>query len=179
MATNVTNLFLKHNNLHKLTAKTTASICNVAHYVQDVKESIALNNNNFPKIIISASGMATGGRVLHHIKNLASDHRNAIIFCGYQAPGTRGEKIVNGSKSIKMFGQHISINCEIINLSGLSAHADYKDILLWLSSQTVRPRKVFITHGEYESSKSLKEKIENKFNWECEIPNYLDEIELC
>ncbi len=179
MATNATKLFLTHNMLHKLTAQETQAVCSTAHYVQSVKESIELDSNVFPKIIISASGMATGGRVLHHLKNLVEDHRNAIVFCGYQASGTRGEQMINGAKTIKMFGQHLPVRAEIDNLSNLSAHADYNDMLTWLGTLNSPPRKVFITHGNYEAAKSLKEKIEDKFDWQCEIPEYLDEVELC
>lgn len=179
MATNVTKLFLKHSNLHRLTREETIAVCKVPHYVNSVQESMELDTNPMPKIIISASGMATGGRVLHHIKNLAPDHRNSILFCGYQAPGTRGEKMSNGAKEIKIFGSQIPINAEITNISSLSAHADYNDMLSWLSSLHSRPRKVFITHGEASASLSLQEKIEKKYDWPCMIPEYLFKMELC
>lgn len=125
-------------------------------------------------ILISASGMATGGRVVHHIRNFASNYRNTILFTGFQAGGTRGDRIVRGDKEIKMFGQLVPIQAEIAKMWNLSAHVDYAEMLDWLSHIQKAPKAVFIIHGEQESAQSLKEKIEHKFHWKCIIPNYLD-----
>ena len=178
MATDATHLFCRHADQNRLTSQESADVCRVAHYVHSVDESIALGNNKIPMIIISASGMATGGRILHHIRNFAPDHRNTILFSGYQASGTRGDRIVRGEKEVKMFGQMIPIRAEVILMENTSAHADYQEMLLWLSSIKKAPRKVFITHGEKEASQSLKSKIEEQFHWDCVVPGYLDEEEL-
>jgi metallo-beta-lactamase family protein len=178
MATNATKIFANHADLHRLTAQQCADVCGVAQYIHTVDESIALDNQKMPIIIISASGMATGGRILHHIRNFAPDHRNTILFSGFQAGGTRGDRMIRGEKEIKMFGQMIPINAEVIQISNTSAHADYQETLTWLSHVKKTPRKVFITHGEQEAAQGLKSKIEQKFHWDCIMPTYLDQYEL-
>ena len=178
MATNASEIFYRHANLHRLTNEESAIVGKSATYVRSVEESIELTNKKMPMIIISASGMATGGRVLHHIRNLAPDYKNTILFSGFQAGGTRGDRMIRGEKEIKMFGQMIPIRAEIAQISNISAHADYKEILTWLSHLKTTPRRVFITHGEQEASDALKAKIEHEFNWNVEIPKYLDQYEL-
>lgn len=178
MATNATEIFSRHAGENRLTPKQCAAVFNVAQYVCNVDESIALGRQKGPMIIISASGMATGGRVVHHIRNFAPDSRNTILFTGFQAGGTRGDRMVRGEKEVKMFGQFVPINAEVTQMENLSAHADYAEILEWLSHMKRAPKKVFITHGEKESAQSLQEKIKHKFHWNCISPNYLDEHQL-
>jgi len=178
MATNATELFSHHANENRLTSQQCAALCGVARYVRSTEESIALNQQKMPMILISASGMATGGRVVHHIRNLAPDPRNTILFSGFQAGGTRGDRMVRGEKEIKMFGQMIPIRAEVIQMENTSAHADYAEMLHWLAHLKNAPRKIFITHGEEESAQSLKVKIEQKFHWNCVIPDYLDKEQL-
>jgi metallo-beta-lactamase family protein len=178
MAQGATQLFCKYSELHRLDAALSKRVCEVAHYVNSKEESQALDLELQPKIIISASGMLEGGRVLHHIKTFAPDERNSIIFAGYQATGTRGADMINGKPEIKVFGQKIPVKAEVKVLSNMSAHADYEEILQWLSHFNHHPRKVFITHGEPEAAQSLKEKIEEKFGWECVVPNYLQAEQL-
>lgn len=178
MATDATKLFYQHANQHRLSRQESAAVCRTAKYIHTVEESIELDNKKMPMIIISASGMATGGRILHHIKHFAPDHRNSIVFCGFQAGGTRGDRMVRGEETVKMLGEMVPVRAEIIQLENTSAHADYQEMLTWLSHIKKRPRKIFITHGENEASESLKEKIETKYHWECHIPTYLYEEEL-
>lgn len=178
MATDATKLFYQHSKEHRLSNEESAETCRTAQYIQTVDESIALDEKAIPKIIISASGMATGGRVLHHIKRFAPDHRNAIVFTGFQAAYTRGDRMVRGEEKVKMFGQMIPICAEVLQLENTSAHADQQDMLNWLSHLKNPPRKIFITHGEEEASKVLKEKIEKQYQWSCHIPEYLYEEEL-
>ena len=178
MATNATEIFSRHANLHRLTNQEATSVCQSATYVRSVEESIELTNKKMPMIIISASGMATGGRVLHHIRNLAPNYKNTILFSGFQAGGTRGDRMIRGEKEIKMFGQMIQIKAEVTQISNLSAHADYQEMLIWLSHLKNTPRKIFITHGEEGASDALKAKVEHEFNWDVEIPTYLDQYEL-
>jgi len=172
MATDATMLFLQHAELHQLTKEQATEVCRTAHYVHKVDESIELDQMKEPSIIISASGMATGGRILHHIKNLAPNPNNAIVFCGFQAGGTRGDDMLQGVKQIKMFGHMVSINASIYQLTNTSAHADYSDMLNWLEKITITPKKVFITHGENQASRALKEKITERYGWKCDIPKY-------
>lgn len=178
MATNATDIFVRHAGENRLTSQQCADVFGVAQYIRSVDESIALQNQKVPMIIISASGMATGGRVVHHIKNYASNNRNTILFSGFQAAGTRGDRIVRGEKELKIFGQMVSVRAEIIQMGSTSAHADYEEMLMWLSHLKNPPRKLFITHGEKESSNALKEKIEKTFNWQCVVPEYLDRSKL-
>lgn len=178
MATNATEIYSRHANKHRISSQLCAEVCAVADYIRTKEESIALGQQKIPMILISASGMATGGRVVHHIRNFASNPKNTILFSGFQAGGTRGERIVRGEKEIKMFGQMIPINAEIVQMENTSAHADYAEVLNWLAHLKSAPRKIFITHGELESAKSLKDKLEQKFHWNCVVPNYLDQEKL-
>lgn len=177
MATNVTKLFSLYHTLHKLSDKEAKEVCQTAEYVRDVEESKRIGGLKFPRIIISASGMATGGRVLHHLKHLASDHRNSIIFSGFQAPGTRGDKILRGLDEIKMLGQMIKIRAAVFNLDNTSAHADYSETLDWLSELTSL-KKIFITHGELAAALALKKTLEKEKQFKCVIPSYLEQFEL-
>jgi metallo-beta-lactamase family protein len=178
MAQAATALFLKYSELHKLDKELSKQVCEVPIYVNSKEESQALDLVKTPKIIISASGMLEGGRVLHHIKTFAPDPNSAIIFAGYQATGTRGADMINGKPAIKIFGESIPVNAKVTVLSNMSAHADYDEILAWLSHFNHHIRKVFITHGEPEAANALKEKITARFKWQCVVPEYLQNEEL-
>jgi len=169
-----TFIFKKYSSLHRLEDKITDEVCALPIYVNSVEESKALDIDGSPKIIISASGMLDGGRVLHHLNKFALEPRNTIIFTGYQAAGTRGADIVGGKKQIKMFGNEIDIKAKIEVLSNMSAHADYNEMISWLKNFNRHPRKVYINHGEESSANKLKEKIENEFGWSCVVPDFLD-----
>lgn len=173
MAKDATDIFLKYTELHRLDAELSKKVCAVATYINTKEESQLLDRERSPKIIISASGMLEGGRVLHHIKTFGPDERNTIVFTGYQAAGTRGADVINGKRELKVFGETIAVKAEVRILSNMSAHADYEEILDWLENFNHHPRKVFITHGEPEAALSLKEKIEKKFQWTCVIPDYM------
>jgi len=173
MAKDATDIFIKYSSQHRLDAALAKKVGEVATYINSKEESQLLDKELFPKIIISASGMLEGGRVLHHIKTFANDERSTIVFTGYQAAGTRGADMVRGKRQLKVFGESIEVNAEVCILSNMSAHADYEEILAWLSNFNHHPKKVFITHGEPEAASSLKEKIEERYQWECVIPDYL------
>ena len=123
---------LQNTKDHKLSESACRRACAVAHYVRSVEESKALTDNPMPKVIVSASGMATGGRVLHHLKRYAPDPRNTILFAGFQAGGTRGAAMMAGAESIKIHGEYVPVRAEVRNLDMLSAHADADEILRWL-----------------------------------------------
>lgn len=178
MAKNATDIFRNHSNLHKISPELSKKVCEIATYINSKEESQALDQSLPAKIIISASRMLEGGRVLHHIRYFAPDPKNTIVFTGYQAAGTRGGDITRGKKEIKIFGESVPINAEVKILSNMSAHADYEEIMEWLSHFNHHPRKVFITHGEPDAAQSLKEKIEEKFDWPCVVPEYLYSEEL-
>ncbi len=178
MAINATEILSHHARENRLSSQQCSAICGVARYIRTVEESIAIGRQKMPMILISASGMATGGRVVHHIRNFAPNSKNTILFTGFQAGGTRGDRMVRGEKELKMFGQLVPVNAEIIQMGNLSAHADYAELLSWLSYVKKAPRTLFITHGEKESALSLQLKIEQKFHWNCTVPNYLDQYTL-
>lgn len=178
MAKDATEIFRNNPDLHRLSAELSAKVCEIPIYVNSREESIELDQMTTPKIIISASGMLEGGRILHHIRSFASDPKNTIVFAGYQATGTRGADLINGKKHIKVFGEEIAVNAEVKVLSNMSAHADYNEILQWLAHFNHHPRKVFITHGELDAAESLKEKIEERFHWQCVIPDFLQSEEM-
>lgn len=178
MAESVTNIYARYVDEHRLALEHCARLDAAATYITTPDESKKIDTANFPAIIISASGMATGGRVLHHLKTFASDDRNTILFTGYQADGTLGDRIVKGAREVKIHGGMVPIRAEIRELSNFSAHADYSEILEWLSHFKKAPRNVFITHGESEAALSLKHKIEERFGWRCLIPQYLQEVDL-
>lgn len=178
MATKVTHLLEQYVGEHRLSKKECLKVSQTATYISTVEESKQIDNYSMPIIIISASGMATGGRVLHHLKIFAPDPKNTILFTGYQAGGTRGARMLNGEPEIKIHGKMIPVNAKIKNLNNISAHADYEETLYWLSHFKEKPKTTFITHGEPDSAISLKEKIENQLHWHCIIPKYCQAIDL-
>lgn len=173
MAIDATGLLHKHMDELRLSQEACNRLCKVATYINTPEQSKEIDNYRVPMIIISASGMATGGRILHHLKIFAPDPRNTILFTGFQAAETRGARMVNGEKEIKIHGQMIPIRANVESMNNVSAHADYQEILIWLSNFNKSPRKVFITHGEPEAANNLKLKIEEKFGWNCVVPEYL------
>lgn len=145
-------------------------LCATARYARSVEESKALDRATMPMIIISASGMATGGRVLHHLKAMAPDPRNTILFAGFQAAGTRGARMVNGASEINVHGQQVPVRASVENLHTLSAHADVDEIMGWLRGFASPPLRTFITHGEPDAAEALRERISDELDWRCEVP---------
>lgn len=172
MAVDATRLYSHHAQEHRLDAQACVDLGHVAKFANTIDESKALNQLRWPSIIISASGMATGGRVLHHLKAYAPDSRNTILFAGYQAAGTRGASFVSGAKAVKIFGEYVPVRAEVANLDMLSAHADRDDLLAWASAMPHAPRKVYITHGEPVAADALRLAIEERLGWPCEVPDY-------
>lgn len=170
MAIDMTEIYHRHRTEHRLTVEQCQGMCHVAKMVRTVDESRALNSLNYPAIIVSASGMATGGRVLHHLKAMAPDHRNTIIFAGYQAGGTRGARMVAGERSIRIHGQDVAINAEVMMLHGMSAHADAQQIVDWLGTAPRPPRGVYINHGEPDPADALRQRIEHELGWRATVP---------
>lgn len=178
MAIDASELLHTHLDDHRLSAAECDRACKIAHYVRSVDESKALTANPVPKVIISASGMATGGRVLHHLKRYAPDARNSIIFAGFQAAGTRGADMVAGADNVKIHGAHFPVRAEVHNLSMLSAHADADEILTWLRRFERTPRLTFISHGEPTASDALRRRIEEELGWPCPVPEHLQRVPL-
>lgn len=178
MAINASEMLCSHLDDHRLPADACTRACDVAQYVRGVEESKALMNNPVPKVIISASGMATGGRVLHHLKRYAPDRRNTILFAGFQAAGTRGAAMLAGAESVKIHGEFVPVRAEVENLSMLSAHADADEIMRWLGNFRAPPRETFIVHGEPDASAALRQRIEGELGWVCRAPQLLEQVML-
>jgi len=178
MSISATGIFFDYPGEHRLNPDQSAGLSNVAKYINSPEESRALNEKNGPMIIISASGMATGGRVLHHLKAFAPDPKNSIIFTGFQAAGTRGASMLANAETVKIHGEYIPVRAEVNVVHNLSAHADQREILKWLSLFRNPPKTTFITHGEPQAAQALREKIEGSLRWNCKIPVYLEVAEL-
>jgi len=178
MAVNASDVFCADVTAHKLSAAQCRKLCHVAHYVNSSDESKSLDQSPMPKVIVSASGMATGGRVLHHIKHYASDSRNAIVFAGFQAGGTRGDTMTKGADRVKIHGDYVPIRAEVHQLHMLSAHADADEIVSWLRHFEVPPKETFIVHGEPVASDTLRHRIEEELGWRCRVPEFREEVGL-
>lgn len=178
MAVDASDIFCRNMKDHRLSEAECRSSCSVATYVRSTEASKALTANPMPKIIISASGMATGGRVLHHLKRYAPDFRSSILFAGFQAPGTRGAEMLAGAKTVRIHGEDIAVKAEVKNLSMLSAHADADEIMRWMHGFKQSPRVCFVTHGEPQPASALSNRIERQLGWRCKAPDHLESIEL-
>lgn len=178
MAVDASEIFCRSTADHKLPEIECRRACAVAQYVRSVEDSKALTANPVPKIIISASGMATGGRVLHHLKRYAPDPKSTILFAGFQAGGTRGAAMVAGADSVKIHGEYVPVRAEVKNLDMLSAHADADEILRWLRGFKVAPKMTYLVHGEPTASDVLRHRIEEELGWPCLVPDLGERVEL-
>lgn len=148
------------------------------HVVATVEESKTLNGLEGPAIIISASGMATGGRILHHLRHRLGDPRTTVLFVGYQAEGTRGRRILDGEREVKIFGEMVPVRAKVRSISSLSAHADADELTIWASQAKFPPRTVFVTHGEPPASDALARRFADRFGWRCIVPGLGETHEL-
>jgi metallo-beta-lactamase family protein len=183
MALSATDLYVKYTDDHDLDfsrLETNGDPLNVRqfHLTRSVEESKGINNVKTPCIIISASGMVTGGRVLHHLAQRLPDAKNAVLLAGFQAEGTRGRALQEGAKLLHLFGQAVPVNAEVITLGQFSAHAGKSELLRWLSGVEAAPRKTWLTHGEPAAAQSLQMAIQEKFQWDVGVARYLDTVEL-
>lgn len=178
MAIESTRIYRDHAADQILSADECAADCAVAKHVTTVEESKRLVAKTEPSVIISASGMATGGRVLHHLKSLAPDARNSIVLSGFQAAGTRGEALAHGADHIKIHGMMVPVRAEISQIDTLSAHADADEILAWLGRFPKPPKMTFITHGEPLASEALRKRIQDELKWPCRVPEQGDVTDL-
>ena len=178
MAINVTDLYCTFSDEHKLSSALCTDAFGIATYTRDVKESMKLDYLKHPAIIIAGSGMASGGRILNHLKHYISDAKNTVLFVGYQAEGTMGRALVEGTRRVTIDDKSFEVHAEIIATETLSAHADYSEILQWLEGFEKGPKKVFLTHGEKDAAHSLQKKIEERFGWQTIIPNYAESFDL-
>ena len=181
MAISVTSLYKQFENYHRLQSKDDFGHhifdASFVHYVTKQEQSRMLNTLKNHAIILSASGMATGGRILHHLYHRLPNERDTILFTGFQAEGSRGRALVEGEKQVKIFGEEVSVHARIATLDGLSAHADQQQLLEWVEDIKDSPKRTFLIHGEKDGMIALKQKLEAK-NWNITIPEYLESFTL-
>ena len=146
--------------------------------VSSPQQSKELTASRKPSIVISSSGMATGGRVLHHMAAALPDPRNTVLFVGYQAAGTRGRQLVDGARDVRIHGQSISVNARIAKIDSMSAHADRGEIMRWLGTFPAKPSRVCLVHGEAEPMDALKTLIQQRLDWTAETPQHLQRLSL-
>lgn len=175
MATSATEIFRRHADDHRLPPEELAAAFDAVRVVNSVEQSKRVDAMRMPRVVISASGMATGGRVVHHLKAMAPDPRNLVLFAGYQAAGTRGAAMVAGAREVKIHGAYVPVNAEVRALDALSSHADYAEILAWAERMPGRPSRVFVTHGEPVAADALRLRLEERFGWTCTVPAHRDE----
>jgi metallo-beta-lactamase family protein len=184
MALSATALYLKHKEDHDLQfardEQNDGDPLSVRefHLTRSVEESKSINNVKTPCIIVSASGMVTGGRVLHHLAQRLGDARNCVILGGFQAEGTRGRALQEGAKTLTLYGQTVPVLAEIVEMGQLSAHAGKSELMRWMAGLQVPPKQVYLTHGEPAAAQSLQQAITEKFQWKAAVARYLDTVEI-
>jgi len=177
MATSVTGLYARHAREHRLDIATCRAVFDDISYTRDVTASQEIDRRGGPCVVISASGMATGGRVVHHLKRFAPGPENMILLAGFQAGGTRGAALAAGATSVKIHGQHVPVRAEVARLDSLSAHADQRELLAWLGAGP-RPRQIFLVHGEPDALDALRVAIREQLGWDATVPDYRDIVDL-
>lgn len=178
MAVDATAIFNHYRNEHRLSPEQCYALCHTARMVNSIEESKQLNQSKGPMIILSASGMASGGRVVHHLKAFAPNPNNTILFVGFQAAGTRGSAMLDGAESIKIHGQYVPVKADVEFVSNLSAHADFSEIIGWLKGFETPPKTTFITHGEPVAADAMRLHIEEDLRWKTMVPDYLETVSL-
>lgn len=171
MAIDATQIFQRNGGEHKLSDAQLSALGAVARATHMPEESRAIDASALPKIVISASGMATGGRVLHHLRRFLPDPNSTVLLVGYQAAGTRGRSLAEGADELKIHGQYVRVRARIAQLNGLSAHADYAELLDWLARGELAPKRVFVTHGEPSAADALRRRLKERFDWDVVVPD--------
>lgn len=184
MSTDATHIYCQFGNEHNLNVNLIMDDrlcplrCPETQFIQSVEDSKRLNFSEGPRVIISASGMCNGGRIVHHLKHRLPDPKNAVLFVGYQSLGTRGRALVEGAKEVKIHGDRIPVRAQITSIGGLSAHADYQDLLRWLSGFHAQPQQTFIVHGEPQASQALQAHIKSELGWATHVARHREIVVL-
>jgi metallo-beta-lactamase family protein len=184
MALSATDLYLKYKDDHDASFARDEQnggdplSVHEFHLTRSAMESKAINDVKTPCIIISASGMVTGGRVLHHLAHRLGDARNCVILGGFQAEGTRGRALQEGVKTMNLFGQTVPVLAEIVEMGQFSAHAGKSELMRWMTGLQTPPKQTWLTHGEPEAAQSLQKAITDQFKWKASVARYLDTVEL-
>jgi metallo-beta-lactamase family protein len=174
MGIDATEIYAKHAGEHRLDQAATREMFAAAEFIRSEDASRALNTNEGAAVILAGSGMATGGRVVHHLRTLLPDPKNTVLLAGFQAPGTRGEALQHHVQDIKIFGEYVPVRAEVVELDSMSAHADYMELINWLQSIRIKPKRVFLTHGEPPAADAFRKHLERHLGWRAEIPEYRD-----
>ena len=176
MAIDATEIYHRYHEEHHVTLAECQAMYELATMVRSVDESKALNLRHGPMIIISASGMLTGGRVLHHLEAFGPDARNAILMSGYQAGGTRGALLAGGADRLRMYGREVPILAEVVQLESFSGHADADEILAWMGAANPAPQITYVTHGEQDAADAMRGRIKHELGWEARVPEHLERV---
>ena len=177
MAVDATEIYHRHHDEHHVSWEDCKSMFHIAERVNTVEQSKALNSRYGPMVIVSASGMLSGGRILHHLVSFGGDQRNAILLSGFQAGGTRGAALAAGARELRMFGREFKIAAEVVQLKAFSGHADADEILQWMSAAPA-PRMTYLTHGEPEAADTLRRRVSNELGRPARVPEHLETIRL-
>jgi len=184
MAADATHIYCRFGDEHNLNVnllmddRVCPLRCRDTQFTRTVEDSKALNHATGPRIVISASGMCNGGRVVHHLKHRLPDPKNTVLFVGYQAQGTRGRALVDGAKEIKIHGMPVPVRAQIASIDGLSAHGDYHELLRWLSGFERAPRQTFIVHGEPHAAQAFQQRIRTQLGWSAHVPRHQETVTL-
>lgn len=170
MGIRVLDVFTENHKWHKLTPNECEEMCRMFTMISDFEDTINAIYDKQPKVVIAASGMITGGRVLSYLERYIDQPENTVMLVGYQAEGTRGRKLLEGAKEIKFYGKYYPVKAKVVLVEGLSAHGDQNDLLNWLRDLQQKPKKIFLVHGENEAADGLRLKITEEFDYDCSVP---------
>jgi metallo-beta-lactamase family protein len=178
MAIEATQIFVENSRDHRLSADECAAMCRAARYARSPEDSKEIDARSGPMLVISASGMATGGRVLHHLRRFMPDPRNTVLLAGFQSAGTRGRALLDGAEELKIHGDYVRVGARIAKIDGLSAHADWAEIVEWLATSDVHPNRVFVNHGEPSAADAMRRRLSDRFGWSPILPHHGERFEL-
>jgi metallo-beta-lactamase family protein len=177
MAIEATALYHKHRRLLRVPAREAEHLADGVRMVGDARQSMRLVRSRWPSVIISASGMATGGRVLHHLKAMAPVAKHHIVFAGFQVGGSRGARLVGGATEVKIHGEYVPVRAMVSQLEGFSGHADSDELMAWLRGLRQPPRQTFVVHGEPDASDALRIRIKDELAWKVRVPQHGETVE--
>ena len=178
MATQATALYQRHAKLLRIRPREAAGLCDGVTLVAKAADSQKLTRSRWPSVIISASGMATGGRVLNHLKALAPGPQNHIVFAGFQVSGSRGAHLVAGATQVKIHGAYVPVRASVSALEGFSGHADADELLAWLRLMPQPPAQTFVVHGEPDAADTLRRRIQDELGWAVRVPQQGEQVTL-
>jgi metallo-beta-lactamase family protein len=170
-------LYRRHRRLLRIAPAEVNAMCDGVRIVTTGQQSMRLSRSRYPAVIISASGMATGGRVLHHLKAMAPDERHHIVFAGFQVGGSRGARLVAGASEVKIHGEYVPVRARVSQLEGFSGHADSDELVQWLRSMERAPRQTFVVHGEPDAADALRIRIKDELGWPARVPQHGERVQ--